>query len=69
LTKNEEFKAEPLTRGVSNVGDAMTSSQQNPHGRALTADDDAAPRHPPLLTTPSRCAQAKKTRQIEKFAA
>jgi len=27
-----KFKLRCLTRGVSNVGDAMTSSQQNPHG-------------------------------------
>jgi len=47
-------KCQLPTRGVSNVGDVMTSNQQNPHGAALTADDDAAPRHPPLLTTPSR---------------
>jgi len=30
--KNGNKNAEHTTRGVSNVGDAMTSSQQNPHG-------------------------------------
>ena len=31
---NSTIKQLPTTRGVSNVGDAMTSNQQNSHGGA-----------------------------------
>jgi hypothetical protein len=34
LNTNKINKAQLPTRGVSNVGDAMTSNQQNPHGGA-----------------------------------